>query len=327
MSTIESSVPQPRAASALLAKLAAGAAALLALASPAAAFELGIIGFQFTSETHARVANAAAEAAEEKGWDVTLLNSEGALPKHAEQFETLLTKGVDAIIVAMGKPIEADAQFEAAKEQGVPVITVQSGASPHALFDIQTNEYEVGAEAALYLMGELGYQGNILTSRFDLNAASRIRGKLLDDVLSENTAVKEIGSFSMARTQSWRDDVRAGMQALLLQNQGQIDGIWASFDGQAYIIDDLLQAQGVKKGEIPLVSVDGGTDSYARINDPDSTFLATVSIPFEEMGRMAVDAVQTIVVDGQPKESVTTGPYLFVDAVLVDASNVADFVE
>ena len=307
--------------------LALGAGVLVASAMPASAFELGIIGFQFTSETHARVANAAAEAAEERGWDVTLLNSEGSLPKHAEQFETLLTKGVDAIIVAMGKPIEADAQFEAAKEQGIPVITVQSGASPHALFDIQTNEYKVGAEAALYLMGEIGYQGRILTSRFDLNAASRIRGKLLDDVLSENTAVEEIGAFSMARTQSWRDDVRAGMQALLLQNQGQIDGIWASFDGQAYIIDDLLQAQGVKKGDIPLVSIDGGTDSYARINDPDSTFLATVAIPFEEMGRMAVDAVQTIVVDGEPKEAVTTGPYLFVDAVLVDASNVADFIE
>ena len=98
-------------------------------------------------------------------------------------------------------------------------------------------------------------------ARFDLNVASRIRGKVLDVVLAENQAVKELGKFSMARTQSWRDDVRAGMQALLLQNQGKINGIWASFDGQAYIIDDLLKAQGVKKGQIPLVSVDGGPES------------------------------------------------------------------
>jgi ABC-type sugar transport system substrate-binding protein len=308
-------------------KIWAAAAAVLALTSSAHAFDVGIIGFQFTSETHARVANAAAEAAKAKGWTVTLLNSEGALPKHAEQFDSLIAKKVDAIIVAMGKPVEADAQFKAAKDAGIPVVTVQSGSSPHALFDIQTNEYKVGADAAIYLLGQLGYRGNIISARFDLNVASRIRGKVLDVVLSENQAVKELGKFSMARTQSWRDDVRAGMQALLLQNQGKINGVWASFDGQAYIIDDLLQAQGVKKGEIPLVSVDGGKESYARIADPNSTFLATVVVPFEEMGRKAVDAIQTIVVEKKPKETVTSGPYLFADAVLVDKTNVDKFLK
>ena len=311
----------------LIRKLALSAAALFAFAGAAQAFEVGIIGFQFSSETHARVANAAAEAAKAKGWTVTLLNSEGALPKHAEQFEALITKKVDAIVIAMGKPVEADAQFKAAKDKGIPVVTVQSGSSPHALFDIQTNEYQVGADAALYLLGQMGYKGNILTSRFELNVASRIRGKVLDVVLSENQAVKELGKFSMNRTQSWRDDVRAGMQALLLQNQGKVDAIWASFDGQAYIIDDLLKAQGVKKGQIPLVSVDGGAESYRRIADPDSTFMATVAIPFEAMGKQAIDAVQAIVVDKKPKESITSGPYLFANAVLVDKTNVKDFMK
>jgi ABC-type sugar transport system substrate-binding protein len=308
-------------------KLMAAGLTLAAFAlQPAAAFEIGVIGFQFSSETHARVANAATAAAKAKGWGVTLLNSEGSLPKHAEQFEALIAKKVGAIVIAMGKPIEADAQFKAAKAAGIPVITVQSGSSPHALFDIQSNEYKIGAEAALYLLGQMGYQGNIVSARFDLNVASRIRGKILDNVLSENTSVKELGKFSMARTQSWRDDVRAGMQALLLQNQGKIQGIWASFDGQAYIIDDLLKAQGVKKGQIPLVSVDGGVESYRRIADPESTFMATVAVPFEEMGKMAVEAVETIAVKKQPATAVTAGPYLFVDSILVDKTNVAKFL-
>jgi ABC-type sugar transport system substrate-binding protein len=306
-----------------------GLGALLGMVPPARAqtFELGVIGFQFSAETHARVANAAATAAKARGWNVTLLNSEGSLPKHAEQFDALIAKKVGAIVIAMGKPVEADAQFKAAKDAGIPVITVQSGASVHSLFDIQSNEYKVGSEAALYLLGELGYQGNIVTARFDLNAASRIRGKVLDAVLSENQAIKELGKFSMARTQSWRDDVRSGMQALLLQNQGKINGIWASFDGQAYIIDDLLKAQGVKKGQIPLVSIDGGKESFARIADPDSTFVATVVIPFEAMGKQAVDAVQAIVVEKKPKSSIATGPYLFTDAILVDKNNVKQFMQ
>jgi ABC-type sugar transport system substrate-binding protein len=86
-------------------KLMVAAGVALVTVGQASAFEVGIIGFQFSSETHARVANAAAAAAKARGWNVTLLNSEGALPKHAEQFDTLITKKVDAIIIAMGKPI------------------------------------------------------------------------------------------------------------------------------------------------------------------------------------------------------------------------------
>jgi ABC-type sugar transport system substrate-binding protein len=302
-------------------------ASLLGIGHSAQGFELGIIGFQFSSETHARVANAAAAAAKAKGWNVTLLNSEGSLPKHTEQFEALVNKKVDAIIIAMGKPIEADAQFKEAKDAGIPVITVASGASPYALFDVETNEYKVGADAALDLLGRIGFRGNIVTARFDQNSSTRVRGKVLDAVLSENQAVKELGKFSMSRTQSWRDDVRSGMQALLLQNQGKINGIWASFDGQAYIIDDLLQSQGVKKGDIPIVSADGGPETYARIADPNSSIVASVSEPFEEMGTKAVAAVDSIVLKKQPKETISSGPYLFVDSVLVDQANVESFLK
>ncbi len=194
----------------------------------------------------------------------------------------------------------------------------QQGPRPTAVVTapVQTTDFPI-----------MRYSTGFLSSPAVVNVASRIRGKILDVVLSENQAVKDIGKFSMARTQSWRDDVRSGMQALLLQNQGKVNGIWASFDGQAYIIDDLLQAQGVKKGQIPLVSVDGGQESFERIADPNSTFMATVSIPFEEMGRKAVDAIQTIVVDKKPKETITSGPYLFMDAVLVDKNNVQQFLK
>ncbi|WP_026380791.1 sugar ABC transporter substrate-binding protein [Afifella pfennigii] len=305
------------------------AASILALGSAvsAKAFELGVVAFQMSSETHARVANAAEAAAKEKGWDVVVLNSNGTLPTHAEQIENLIQRGVDGIVLAMSKPVEFDAQMQAAKEAGIPLITVMSGASPHALFDIQVNEYAVGAEAALYLLGQIGYEGPILTQRFESNVGTRVRGKVLDVVLSENKAVEEVGSHSMARTKSWREDVRSGMSALILQNAGNFEGIWASFDGQAFIIDDLLKEQGMQKGDVVLVSIDGGQETYRRIKSPDSMLMATVAIPFEAMGEGAVEAMQRIAVDGEAKEAVTSGPYLFMGADLVDQSNVDAFIE
>lgn len=307
----------------------AGTAAALAAAPSivqAQTPEIGIVAFQMSSETHARVANAAQAAARAKGWTATILNSEGALPKHAEQLDALIQRKPRAIVVAMGKPVEADAQFEAAKKAGIPVVTVMAGTSPHTLFDIQVNEFKVGADAALWLLGEMNYQGNVLLQRFDGNVGTRIRGRVLDAVLAENQGVKVLGSHSMARTQSWRDDVRQGMQALLLQHGANTQGIWASFDGQAYVIDDLLRPRGLKKGQIKFVSIDGGAETYRRIADPESLLMATVTIPFEEMGKRAIDAIDTIVVKGQPKGSVTSGPYLFLDAILVDQNNVKQFL-
>ncbi|MEN5164176.1 MULTISPECIES: sugar ABC transporter substrate-binding protein [Achromobacter] len=308
--------------------LLVSAFAVQALAASAAhAFDVGIVAFQMSSETHARVANAAAEAARAKGWTVTQLNAEGSLPKLAEQLDTLVNKKVDAIVIAMGKPVETDAQLQAAKEKGIPVVGVMSGASPHMLFDVEVNEYATGAQSVLYLLGKMGYQGNILSARFDGNSGTRIRGKMLDAVLTENTAVKDLAKFSMARTQSWRDDVRNGMQALFLRHQGQFKGVWASFDGQAYVIDDLLQSQGMKKGDITLVSVDGGPETYRRIADPNSLITATMMIPFEQLGTSAIDSIDRIVVKKEPKEKVASGPYLFMDSVLVDASNVQKFLQ
>jgi simple sugar transport system substrate-binding protein/ribose transport system substrate-binding protein len=301
--------------------------AAVALAAPAHAFTIGIIAFQMSSETHARVANAAAAAAKEKGWTVELLNSEGSLPKHAAQIEQMIQAKVDALIICMGKPVETDAQLAEAQKAGIPVITAVAGASPHTLFDIQVNEFENGAQAAAYLLGKINYRGGILEERFEQNVATRERDKVLDAVLSENQAVKVLGVHTMARTKTWQQDVRAGMQALILQNNGNFQGIWASFDGQAYIIDDILKAQGMKKGDVVLVSMDGGPETYRRIKDPDSLITATVAIPFEQIGRTAVDAIDRIVVQKVPKDKVAPGPYLLLKANLVDASNVDGMIK
>ena len=289
--------------------------------------KLAVIGFQMSSETHARVANAAKAAAEAKGWDVQVLNSRGDMATHVNQLENLLLTKPAGIIVAMGKPLQAAEQFRQAKEAGIPVVTVVSGASPDAVFDISVNEYAAGAHAALYLLDNLNYQGNILSQRFEGNVGTRIRGKMLDAVLSENTAVKQVGTHTMARTASWRDDVMAGMNALLLKNQGNIDGIWASFDAQAYIIDDILRQQGAKKGKPVLVSVDGSAETYRRIADPDSLLMATVMLPFEQMGEKAVEVIDRIAINKEDKSAIHHGPYLYLDAVLVDANNVDQYLQ
>lgn len=297
--------------------------ALIAAAGPAAAEKLGIIAFQMSSETHARTANAAAAAAKDRGWEVVVLDSRGSVPDHAAQLENLVQSGVDGIVLAMGKVQQLDQQLAAAKKAKIPVVTVMSGTSPNTLFDVNVNEFEVGAKIGIHLLGLMNFQGKLLMERYEGHDGTRARGKVMDVILAENSGVTKVGEHAMARTKSWREDVRAGMEALLLKNAGNFDAIWASFDGQAFVIDDLLQAQGMKKGDVLLTGVDGGQEAFARIRDPKSLFTATVAIPFEIMGEAAVDAIADILA-GTPKDDITAGPFLYMPAVLVDRTNVPD---
>ncbi|MEJ2045232.1 MAG: sugar ABC transporter substrate-binding protein [Reinekea sp.] len=285
---------------------------------------IGIVAFQMSSETHARAANQAADTAKALGYEVTLLNSRGSLAEHAAQIENLIQAKVAGIILCMSKPVQFDAQFQEAEEAGIPIITIMSGSSAHTLFDITVNEYQVGAQAALYLLSSLNYQGKILTQRFESNVPCRIRGKELDLVLSENTGVEVVGSHTMARTKSWREDVKNGMSAQILKNKGNFDGVWASFDAQAFIIDDILTQQGVKKGEVVMISVDGGQEVFRRIRDPKSLLTATVAIPFETMGQTAVESMDKILKKEVVRDDLVNGPYMLMDAVMVDQTNVPE---
>ncbi len=185
----------------------------------------------------------------------------------------------------------------------------------------------MAAEAAIYLLGTIDFEGKILAQRFESNTGARIRGAILDAVLVENPQVEIVGEHSMARTKSWQDDVRNGMSALILQKAGDFDGVWASFDGQALIIDGLLLESGYQKGDVSLVSIDGGQEVYRRIKDEGSMMTATVAIPFEDMAAKAVNMMNQIAVEGVAKEELVPGPYLYIPATLVDKSNVDEFLE
>lgn len=113
-------------------------AALLCQTVYAHSFDLGVVAYQMSAETHARCAKAAEAAAKEKGWTVTVLNSNGDLPTHAQQITDLTQKHVNGIILCMSKPVQMDAQLAAAKEAGIPIITVASGGSSNTLLTLKT---------------------------------------------------------------------------------------------------------------------------------------------------------------------------------------------
>ena len=165
-----------------------------------------------------------------------------------------------------------------------------------------------------------------ISADMPLRTSSRSR-RVLDAVLSENH--RREGARQAIRwraPQSWRDDVRNGMQALILQNKGKIEGIWASFDGQAYVIDDLLRDAGLQEGRRQAGLGRWRRGDLSPHRRSASTVLATVAIPFEAMGKARRWRPSTRSWSRRSRRhGRRAGPYLYMDAVLVEAANVAQF--
>ena len=73
-----------------------------------------------------------------------------------------------------------------------------------------------------------------------------------------------------------------------------------------------------------MAKASAGEEKATRIRDEASLMTATVAIPFERMGRKAVECLDKLINQGAKRQELVQGPYLLMDAVLVDKHNVPE---
>ncbi len=285
------------------------------------ATSLGVIGFQLADAAAERAARAIEASGQDKGWEVSLADAQGSGADLSAQILKALGAGANALILVKAPLSELAGPLKEAAAKKVPVISVMSGTSPGVLMDVTVNEYVVGAELATELLGLMTYTGSVAMVRDQSRVATRIRGKLMDLVLAETPAVRLVGSLDMAGAQESVDHLTGRLATLLPGDAAKPQAVWAATDAAAFAVDDALRAMGFKKGQVLLAGIGGSQEAFGRIRDPDSLMTATVAIPYELLGETAADAMEDTLA-GMPKDQIVTGPYLFVDTVVVDKNNV-----
>ena len=282
---------------------------------------VGFIATNFAAESHARVANAFHNYAKENGWRITLLDSRGSPQLQANQVEDLVHRGVDAIVIAMGRILEIRPALQTAFQAGIPVITIDSGYTAGVVTDITTDNYVMGARIASYLADRLDHQGNVILLKFEKHEGSRRRGKVLDVVLSENPGINVLETYWMSASAGYLEDVRRAMETYVLRHGAKIDAVWAAFDELGYAAADVLEAHGLGRDQVIVVGIDGNPETFRRIR-AGSPIVATVAQPFEEMARIAIELVDKIVVHGMDPREAAPQKVIYVDAPLIDETNV-----
>lgn len=292
------------------------AAALLGT-FPARAVTVGVIAPDLGIEALARAARAAESAGQDKGWTVEVRDLKQAPTAAAD----LAGAALDGLVLLAMRPDALAQQLEALRARQVPIVTVLAGASPLATFDIGVNQYAVGAETAAYLLGLIGYQGQLLLLRADSDPAARARSRVMELMAQDVPGVRTLASLDQPQEEGWQDQLVRELRAKAGEAGSGRLGVWAASDELALVAEQALRHQGLGRDRTAIVGIGGTQAAFDRLRDPEGLLAATTALPYELMGEAAMDVIEDLQA-GTPREQIAVGPYLFIDAVLVDRANV-----
>ncbi|MBA3408189.1 MAG: ABC transporter substrate-binding protein [Solirubrobacterales bacterium] len=197
-------------------------------------------------------------------------NANSQLPKQISDIQDMLAQGAQVLIVAPLNSEGLEPAFDAAKEKGVPVITIDRKVSGKAcgnwLTFIGSNFVEQGKRAADAMIkatdGEakvailLGSSGNNVTTDRTNGFVDQIKAEAPDIEI----VAKQTGEFA-------RDKGQAVMENLL-QSNPEIDAVYAENDEMALGAIVAIRSAGKKPGEdVKVVSIDGTRNAVQAIVD------------------------------------------------------------
>ena len=273
----------------LVAVLCLGMAPLLAgvQASPARAQEdytIGIVLKSFSNPFWLMAKTAAEAEAERLGVEAIVLGitEEGDYAEQVAQIENLVARGADLIVVV---PAEASAlvpAVEAAIEQGVPVINLDSPIETDKVVSyIGSDNVEGGRMAGHFIAEQLGGEGKVAVLRGRLgNPVELQRYTGFTEALAEYPGL-ELVAEGVA---NWEADQGYTVMEDFLTAHPDIQAVFAESDRM--ILGAAQAAAAANRDDIILVGLDGIVEALRAV--ADGTISADVAQRPDLMGEYAV---------------------------------------
>jgi ribose transport system substrate-binding protein len=303
----------------------AAAAILAGLATPALSMDIAWVHSNAAAQSEQRV-KAGFEAwlaQNKKDWNISFLDSGGSGEKTASNLQDAAARGVDAIIITMSDLRASKAAIADAAAAGIPIFSVDSGYVEGAVVDVTTNNWAMSADVSPYLLDQMGGKGGLIFLRMAEHHGTRKRGDVMEDVLKEYKDVKVLAEHNIDYT-AFFEDTTSTMQDYAARFGDQITAVWAPWDEPAQAAINVLKAAGLTS--VKVIGIDGHPQAVAEVCKEGSMMIATVSQPFEGMGRQVGDWITAIVEEGKSKDEVIPSNIVYMDAPLVTKANCKDFM-
>lgn len=207
----------------------------------------------------------------------------------ADSIDNFVAQGVDAIILLSGDVTETEESLMAAKEKGIVIGSCDAGFVDAVDIYVSSDNYLIGEQVVGELIKAMGGQGQILQIYNDAGSMDRRRKGGAADIIAQTPGV----SIEFQMYYAWPDyypDVKTKMEALILSDGDNIDGIFGTFDGVSLAALQAVREAGLEY-RMPIVGVDGDPEALNEIANPESAFVATVIQSWVDVSVITVNEI------------------------------------
>lgn len=252
------------------------------------------------------------------GAEVIALDAGRVDQTQISQIQTLISQQPDAIIEQLGNIDVLDPWLKRIRDAGIPLFTVDT-ATPHAINNTTSNNYNIGAELALQMVNDMGGEGKVVVfNGFYSVPVCKIRYDQLKYVLEAFPAVEvvepELRDVIPNTVQSAYSDVTD-----MLAKHGADSGlkaVWACWDVPMVGATQAIDAAG--RTEVKTYGVDGSPEYVEMVANPDSPAAAVAAQQPYEIGKTAARNVAAYL-SGEKVD-----PFTFVPAMLITKANASE---
>jgi ribose transport system substrate-binding protein len=182
---------------------------------------------------------------------VVVSDISGTAADQISAIRTLISDGVNAIILDPADRTALDSVIQQATSRGITVVSVDQAVDAPSAYIVENNQVKYGYLGALWLFKTLGGHGNVVEMRGAAGAPADLdRQKGFDEALAHYPGIKVVRQ----EFTGWQF-ATAGQDMLSILNSGvKVNGVWTS--GVDYTVVNAFKAAGK-----PLVPIVGAEDN------------------------------------------------------------------
>ena len=203
--------------------------------------------------------------------EVVLLNRETDTAGQISDITSLISQGVDAIILNPGDAEAFNSVIEEAEAQGIVVVVVDNAVTSDAAYLVSNDQAAYGELGARWLFESMGGAGNVAYMRgIDGVGADTLRDEGFQAALADYPDITMVAEVFT----DWSPTTGA-LQALEIITTQEVNGIWTS--GIDYPVVEQFQAAGLPY--VPIVGADNNAFIEQLLTISDLSGVAVTNPP------------------------------------------------
>lgn len=249
-------------------------------------FLLGIVSITPSDSSNARFIAGATAAAEELGWEVSVIDARGSADEANAAFQNLAQRGAGAIIDLVFPVTSLGAGLAATDAAGIPVATWGGGLGGSVIATNGTGGPQA-EEVIKQMVADMEGTGEVLALTYHTGQVCREREEVFDAIVAENPGITVTKNEVPIPGY-----LQAGAQFASAWLAGRPAGdanyaVWGCWDDPALGAISTLKQQ--SRDDVKVYGTNGNVDAIVAVQDGWMTATAWAAV--EEEGRVLVETL------------------------------------